>query len=52
MSSRCAMINFGERFRWVRSYFAAKSREFAAAGYPPDASGLLPESDVTMERRL
>lgn len=33
----------GERFRWVRSYFAAKARQFAAAGYPADAGGLLPE---------
>ena len=31
----------GERFRWVESYFAAKAREYAAAGYPPDAGGLL-----------
>jgi len=32
----------GERFAWVRSYFAAKARERAAFGYPADAGGLLP----------
>ena len=31
----------GERFAWVRNYFAAKARQFAAAGYPADAGGLL-----------
>jgi len=36
----------GQRFRWVRSYFAAKARQFAAAGYPADAGGLLPGPDV------
>jgi phenylpyruvate tautomerase PptA (4-oxalocrotonate tautomerase family) len=32
----------GPRFKWVRSYFEAKARERAAAGYPSDAGGLLP----------
>lgn len=32
----------GERFQWVQAYFAAKAREFAAAGYPQDTGGLLP----------
>ncbi|MBV8884683.1 MAG: hypothetical protein JO235_11900 [Chroococcidiopsidaceae cyanobacterium CP_BM_RX_35] len=32
----------GERFAWVRSYFAAKAKQFAAAGYPADTGGLLP----------
>ena len=32
----------GERFKWVKAYFAAKARQFAAAGYPKDAGGLLP----------
>ena len=31
----------GERFAWVRSYFDAKARQRAAAGYPADAGGLL-----------
>jgi len=31
----------GERFTWVRSYFDAKARQFAAAGYPGDIGGLL-----------
>ena len=31
----------GERFAWVRSYFDAKARTRAAAGYPADAGGLL-----------
>jgi phenylpyruvate tautomerase PptA (4-oxalocrotonate tautomerase family) len=31
----------GERFAWVRSYFDAKARQFAAAGYPGDIGGLL-----------
>lgn len=32
----------GERYKWVLSYFAAKARQFAAAGYPADTGGLLP----------
>jgi phenylpyruvate tautomerase PptA (4-oxalocrotonate tautomerase family) len=31
----------GERFQWVRAYFDAKARQFAAAGYPADTGGLL-----------
>jgi phenylpyruvate tautomerase PptA (4-oxalocrotonate tautomerase family) len=31
------------RFRWVQAYFAAKVRQFAAAGYPADTGGLLPQ---------
>ncbi len=34
----------GERFRWVRSYFEAKARQFASAGYPADVGGLLPSA--------
>ena len=30
----------GGRFAWSRSYFAAKARSRAAAGYPADAGGL------------
>ncbi len=32
----------GERYHWVTAYFAAKARQFAAAGYPADTGGLLP----------
>ena len=32
----------GARFRWVQSYFGAKARAYAAAGYPSDVGGLLP----------
>ncbi|HEY0182540.1 MAG TPA: tautomerase family protein [Rhodopila sp.] len=31
----------GERFRWVRAYFDAKARQFAAAGYPAGTGGLM-----------
>jgi 4-oxalocrotonate tautomerase family enzyme len=31
----------GSRFAWVKSYFAAKARQYASAGYPPDTGGLL-----------
>lgn len=31
----------GDRFTWVRAYFAAKRREFEAAGYPADVGGLM-----------
>ena len=31
----------GDRFAWVQAYFAAKRRQFEAAGYPDDAGGLL-----------
>ncbi len=37
------MSREGERFTWVRAYFAAKARQFAAAGYPADTGGLLRE---------
>jgi phenylpyruvate tautomerase PptA (4-oxalocrotonate tautomerase family) len=40
----------GERFGWVRAYFGAKARQFAAAGYPRDTGGLLPQ-DPRDERR-
>jgi hypothetical protein len=32
----------GPRFTWLRSYFEAKAREYASAGYPSDAGGILP----------
>jgi phenylpyruvate tautomerase PptA (4-oxalocrotonate tautomerase family) len=32
----------GSRFKWVRSYYEAKARAYASAGYPRDAGGLLP----------
>jgi phenylpyruvate tautomerase PptA (4-oxalocrotonate tautomerase family) len=35
----------GSRFAWVRSYFAAKARMLAAAGYPSDMGGV-PSSDA------
>ncbi len=31
----------GDRFAWIRSYFAAKRRQFEAAGYPADVGGLM-----------
>lgn len=31
----------GERHAWIRAYFAAKARQFAAAAYPDDVGGLL-----------
>lgn len=37
----------GERFKWVKAYFAAKARQFAAAAYPADTGGLLPEETRT-----
>jgi phenylpyruvate tautomerase PptA (4-oxalocrotonate tautomerase family) len=36
----------GERFQWVRAYFAAKARQFAAARYPADVGGLFPGSET------
>jgi len=35
----------GPRFKWVDSYFQAKARQFASAGYPADTGGLLPQAD-------
>lgn len=32
-----------ERFKWVKAYFAAKARQFAAAKYPAGTGGLLPD---------
>ena len=34
----------GERFQWVQAYFAAKARQFKAAGYPAGVGGLLGDS--------
>jgi phenylpyruvate tautomerase PptA (4-oxalocrotonate tautomerase family) len=34
----------GDRFEWIQSYFAAKRRQFEAAGYPTDIGGLTPPS--------
>lgn len=34
----------GDRFAWVRAYFAAKARAFAAAGYPKGTGGLFPDA--------
>ncbi|MEN4918154.1 tautomerase family protein [Achromobacter spanius] len=34
----------GERYQWVQAYFQAKARQFAAAHYPPDTGGLLPDT--------
>jgi len=33
----------GARFRWLQAYFTAKARQFAAAAYPADTGGLLPQ---------
>ncbi len=35
----------GPRFQWSRAYFAAKSRSYALAGFPPDVGGLPPSSE-------
>jgi phenylpyruvate tautomerase PptA (4-oxalocrotonate tautomerase family) len=42
IADRVGLSRAGDRFRWVKAYFAAKARQFAAAGYPSDAGGLLP----------
>jgi phenylpyruvate tautomerase PptA (4-oxalocrotonate tautomerase family) len=36
----------GPRYKWVQTYFDAKARQYAAAGYPADAGGLLPARDT------
>ncbi|HUA90690.1 MAG TPA: hypothetical protein VL994_14720 [Steroidobacteraceae bacterium] len=36
----------GARFQWVRAYFAAKARQFAAARYPAGVGGLFPPSET------
>lgn len=43
------MAKTGERFAWVRSYFAAKARMLAAFNYPSDLGGLLP-SQLPMDQ--
>ena len=40
----------GERFKWVKKYFAAKARALASAGYPPDTGGLLRDAETTPPR--
>jgi phenylpyruvate tautomerase PptA (4-oxalocrotonate tautomerase family) len=43
----------GERFQWVRAYFAAKARQFKTAGYPAGTGGLFPtEGQATTDRRF
>ncbi len=37
----------GARYAWVEAYFAAKARQYAAAGYPADCGGLLPQSPAS-----
>jgi phenylpyruvate tautomerase PptA (4-oxalocrotonate tautomerase family) len=37
----------GERFTWVKKYFAAKARALAAAGYPPDTGGVIRDVQIT-----
>lgn len=37
----------GERFSWVKSYFAAKARMYGAAQFPADVGGLLASSAKT-----
>lgn len=37
----------GERFKWVREYFAAKARALASAGYPPDTGGVMRDAGTT-----
>lgn len=39
----------GERFRWVRDYFAAKARLFGIAKYPPNTGGLLNDEVRTLD---
>ncbi len=41
IADKVGMPKNGERFKWIRAYFAAKARQFAAAGYPADTGGLL-----------
>lgn len=41
----------GERFAWVRAYFAAKGRALLAAGYPADMGTVLEEPAVGATRR-
>ncbi len=36
----------GDRFAWVQAYFAAKRRQLAAAGFPPDVGGLMAQDIV------
>jgi phenylpyruvate tautomerase PptA (4-oxalocrotonate tautomerase family) len=31
----------GDRFAWIHAYFAAKRRQFEAAGYPADVGALM-----------
>jgi phenylpyruvate tautomerase PptA (4-oxalocrotonate tautomerase family) len=42
IADRVGLPKSGERFQWVKAYFAAKARQFAAACYPADTGGLLP----------
>jgi phenylpyruvate tautomerase PptA (4-oxalocrotonate tautomerase family) len=43
ISDAVGLAKSGARFRWVQAYFAAKARQFAAAAYPADTGGLLPQ---------
>jgi phenylpyruvate tautomerase PptA (4-oxalocrotonate tautomerase family) len=52
IADRVGLSKSGDRFGWVKAYFAAKARQFAAACYPADTGGLLPmESSSAIARR-
>lgn len=44
-----ALPRDGERFAWVQDYFAAKRRQFEAAGYPADVGGLMEQTAVASQ---
>lgn len=39
IADRVGLSKSSERFQWVRTYFQAKARLFASAGYPEDTGG-------------
>jgi len=41
ISAAVGLPKTSERFGWVRDYFAAKARQFRAAGYPVGVGGLM-----------
>jgi phenylpyruvate tautomerase PptA (4-oxalocrotonate tautomerase family) len=47
ISDSVGLAKTSSRFQWVKAYFAAKARQFAAYGYPPDVGGLLPGDSAT-----
>jgi phenylpyruvate tautomerase PptA (4-oxalocrotonate tautomerase family) len=47
IASSVGLPKDGERFAWIQAYFAAKRRQYQAAGYPANIGGLMQTTTAT-----